>query len=57
MNDAILSALLGDRIFPDKAVNLGILWTATSTYMSLPQNLVIDALTAAIKLDGAETHT
>ena len=45
------------QIFPDKAVNLGILWTATSTYMSLPQNLVIDALTAAIKLDGAETHT
>jgi ATP-dependent helicase/nuclease subunit A len=41
------------QIYPDRAVETGILWTANRTYMTLPQNIVIEALSRATRLDGA----
>ena len=41
-----------EQIYPDREVATGILWTATGSYMSLPQNLVRDALARSPHLDG-----
>lgn len=45
------------RIYPDKQIETGILWTRTSTYMPLSENLVTQALVRARHLDGSAADT
>ncbi len=44
-------------IYPDRSVETGILWTAETRFMSLPQNMVMDALARAARLDGHRVAT
>jgi len=50
-------ARLAKDIYPDRNIETGILWTATPRFMSLPQNMVSDALARAPRLDGLRLST
>jgi ATP-dependent helicase/nuclease subunit A len=45
------------RIYPDKRVETGILWTRTATYMPLSEERVTQALVRARHLDGPSDDT
>jgi ATP-dependent helicase/nuclease subunit A len=44
-------------IYPDRQIDVGILWTANQSYMSLPHNMVRQAMREAPYLDGATSAT
>ena len=50
-------AALIARIYPDRNVKTGILWTQTAQYMSLPHSLVSDALARAPALDDTRPRS
>jgi ATP-dependent helicase/nuclease subunit A len=45
------------KIYPDKQIETGILWTRTATYMPLSENRVTQALVRARHLDGPSEAT
>lgn len=46
-----------EQIYPTRKIETGILWTATGSYMPLPQNQVREAIARSPLLDGDDTPT
>ena len=50
-------AAMLEKLYPDREIQTGILWTTTQSYMELPQNIVKSAFARSPRLDAAEAAT